>query len=206
MSALGADASSPSAYARTKAKAEVIVSQSRLDWTIFRPSIIYGAGDSFFNKFNQISALAPVLPVFEGNTRFQPVWVEDVARAFISSIGNRGVAGQIFELGGPEAYSFRELLRMMLDTVHRKRLLIDVPRPIAKLMATMMQFLPTPPLTPDQLLLLQKDNVVKGEPFPAMFGQPARLTDVLPAFLAGNRATRLQHRLDRYRKHYWSSH
>jgi len=203
MSALGTDSASASAYARTKATAEARVRQSHMEWTIFRPSIIYGAGDAFFNRFKQLTTSMPVLPLIEGDTRFQPIWVEDVARAFMTSVGNRHVQGKTYELGGPRTYSFRELLEMMLNLLNRKRLLIPVPGPAARLMALFMQWLPTPPLTPDQLILLQHDNVVKGIAFPEEFGPPAALEDILPAYLTGNRTIQLQQRLDRDRKYFW---
>jgi len=203
MSALGADPNSTSAYSRTKATAEARVRQSHMEWTIFRPSIIYGAGDAFFNRFRQLTDSVPVLPVIEANTRFQPVWVEDVARAFVAAAGNRHARGKTYELGGPRSYSFRELLEMMLCLLNRKCLLISVPGPAARLMALCMQWLPSPPLTPDQLILLKHDNVVSGVAFPEEFGKPAALEDILPTYLTDNRAIRLQQRLDHNRKQFW---
>lgn len=205
MSALGADIHSTSAYARTKAEAEARVRQSDLNWTIFRPSIIFGEHDSFFNKFKQMSKWAPALPVIEGNTRFQPIWVEDVAQAFVKSICNRHAYGQTFELGGPKIYSFRELLELLLKALGRKRLLLPVPRPAARIMAAVMQMLPTPPLTPDQLILLARDNVVQGDAYPPMFGKPASVEDILPTYIDGGQVNRLQHNFDRYRKDYWNA-
>jgi len=203
MSALGADADSPSAYARTKAQAEAAVKGSGLNWTIFRPSIIFGAGDSFFNKFKRMTDLAPVLPVIEGGTRFQPVWVEDVARAFVISAESRHVRHKTFELGGPEVFTLRELLECMLETLGRRRLLLPVPRPVARVMAACMQFLPVPPLTPDQLILLSRDNFVDGPAFPTMFGKPSAVGAVLPTYIGGSQANLLQHRLDEDRRQYW---
>ncbi|MDQ7011415.1 MAG: complex I NDUFA9 subunit family protein [Mariprofundaceae bacterium] len=202
MSALGAGQVPDSAYATTKAGAEARVRSSGLDWTIFRPSIIYGEGDSFFNKFKQMTAMLPVLPVIAGETRFQPVWVNDVARAFVTSIGNRHVKGQTFELGGPDIYTFRELLEILMKTLGRKRLLVPVPYFAARIMAAFMQFLPTPPLTPDQLILLGWDNVVEGEPFPAIFGTPAPLEAILPTYIRASRPESLQQQLDTSRSHY----
>jgi len=204
MSALGANTESESKYARTKAEAEDYVRTTKhLEWTIFRPSIIFGEGDSFFNKFKTMSALAPVFPVIEGNTRFQPVWVQDVARAFIESIQNRQTYGKTFELGGPMAYTFRELLELLLRVLSRNRLLLPVPKPAAKIIATFGQFLPTPPLTPDQLILLGHDNIVQGEAFPALFGAPTNLEAILPAYIHGSRMARQQKSLDRFRRQYW---
>ncbi|ATX83086.1 NADH dehydrogenase [Mariprofundus ferrinatatus] len=205
MSALGAGQVEGSKYAGTKAEAEALVAASGLNYTIFRPSIIYGAGDSFFNKFKAMSQMLPVLPVISGETRFQPVWVEDVARAFVASIGNSHVAGCTFELGGPASYTFRELLELMLKELGIKRTLIPVPGVAAFLMAAFTSVLPTPPITRDQLVLLGRDNVVEGdEPFPAIFGKAAPLEQVLPSYICGNRAETIQHDLDdmrtRYRK------
>jgi len=206
MSALGADAASESAYARTKAEAEDYVSTSKnLNWTIFRPSIIFGAEDNFFNQFKAMSALLPVMPVIEGNTRFQPVWVEDVARAFIQAIDNRLAFGQTFELGGPKAYTFQELLELLMRVLDRRRLLLPVPKPMAKLIATFGQFLPTPPLTPDQLILLGRDNVTQGEAFPSLFGTPSNLEAILPGYIHGSRTARQQQSFDKYRRQYWKA-
>lgn len=202
MSALGAGRVPSSRYARSKGEAEGRVRQSGLAWTIVRPSIIFGLGDSFFHKFKQMSAMLPVLPVIAGETRFQPVWVEDVARVFVQCIGNRHVYGKVYELGGPRVYRFRELLQLLMKTLGRQRVLLSVPAFAAKMMAAVMQWLPTPPLTPDQLHLLQRDNVVDGEPFPAEFGQPAELEAILPTYIGGDQAARLQEQLDENRRHY----
>ena len=202
MSALGAGKVPASLYSRTKGDAETRVRQSSLNWTIFRPSIVYGEGDSFFNKFKAMSALLPVLPVIAGTTRFQPVWVEDVARAFIASIGNTHVKGQVYALGGQKAYSFMELMQLLMASLDRCRLLIPVPNFAAKIMAGVMQLLPVPPLTPDQLKLLQHDSVVEGEPFPAIFGEPANLEAILPTYIARDQAGRLQKLLNNSRARY----
>lgn len=204
MSALGADPGSLSSYARSKGKAEQRVRQSHLKWSIMRPSVIYGDHDSFFNRFRKLYALPPFAPLIGGNARFQPVWVEDVARAFTACIGRRGVEGKIFELCGPTVYSLRELVEMMLHELGWKRLLIPVPTPIAGIMARLMNLLPTPPLTSDQLLLLKHDNVASGEAaFPAIFGQPAALPDILPACLQQGPAAVQQQRLDHERRQFW---
>lgn len=206
MSALGADPGAQSSYARSKGKAEQRIRQSHVHWTIMRPSVIYGTHDSFFNRFRKLYALPPFAPLIGGNTRFQPVWVEDVARAFVSCIGMRGIEGKIFELCGPEVYSLRELVQMMLHELGWKRLLIPVPTPIAGIMARLMNLLPRPPLTPDQLLLLRHDNVASGEEaFPAIFGQAAALPDILPTCLQPDLPTVLQQQLDRDRKRFWEN-
>lgn len=202
MSALGAAKVPASRYSRTKGEAEMRVRQSGLKWTIFRPSIIYGRGDSFFNKFKAMTRFAPALPVISGSTRFQPVWVEDVARAFVLAIDNPRTEGQLYELGGPKQYSFKELLQLLMASLGRSRLLIPVPGFAAKIMAALMQLLPTPPLTLDQLKLLARDNVVEGEPFPEVFGQPADIETVLPTYIRLDQVGRLQRLLDDSRSRY----
>jgi len=202
MSALGAAEIPESRYSRTKGEAEIHVRQSGLQWTIFRPSIIYGEGDSFFNKFKAMSRILPLLPVIEGNTRFQPVWVEDVARAFVRSIGNKHVYGNAYALGGPESYSFMELMQILMKCLGRCRLLIPVPGFAAKIMAMFMQLLPVPPLTMDQLKLLRHDNVIAGEAFPELFGEPANLKAILPTYICHGQPGRLQNILDDSRTRY----
>ena len=202
MSALGAGQIAGSRYSMSKGEAEDRVRQADINWTIFRPSIIYGAGDSFFNKFKNITTALPVLPVISGQTRFQPVWVEDVARAFVASIGNKYVKGKAFELAGPTVYSFQQLLEILMDTLGRKRLLLPISDKAAELMAALTQFLPTPLITKDQLILLKHDNVVQGEAFPTLFGQPAALEDILPTFIYGSQTEILQRQMDKCRSHY----
>ena len=203
MSALGAGQVEQSGYSQTKARAEHLVVDSGLAYTIFRPSIIYGAGDAFFNKFKAMANSMPVLPVISGDTRFQPVWIQDVARAFVASIGNRHVAGHTFELAGPKSYSFRELLELMLKVAGIQRPLIPVPAVAASVMAVVTEILPTPLITRDQLKLLGRDNVVEGdEPFPAIFGTAAAVEDILPTYIAGNRAELMQSVWDKSRSSY----
>jgi uncharacterized protein YbjT (DUF2867 family) len=202
MSALGAGKIPESRYAHSKGDAETRVRQSGLSWTIFRPSVIFGEGDSFFNKFKAMSRFAPVLPVIAGETRFQPVWVEDVARVFVESIDNRHCFGTIYELAGPKSYSFMELMQLLMRYLGRNRLLLPIPGFAAKIMAAFMQLLPTPPLTSDQLKLLQHDSVVDGEAFPDQFGNPAALEEVLPTYICNGQAGRLQSHLDDCRTRY----
>lgn len=200
MSALGAGQVPESRYAGTKGEGEALVRRSGLQWTIFRPSVIYGAGDSFFNKFKALTRTLPVFPVISGDARLQPVWVQDVARAFVASVDNRHVAGQTFELGGPQSYTLIELLNMLMRELGRTRYLFAVPHFVALMMATFAQLLPRPPLTRDQLVLLKHESIVVGEPFPAIFGKPAALENVLPSYIRANQAEQLQHQLDLSRK------
>jgi len=146
--------------------------------------------------------MLPVMPVISGTTHFQPIWVEDVARAFAKSIDNRHVIGHIYELGGPKVYSFQALLELLMTELRRKRIFIPVPGFVAKLMAIFTSVLPTPPITLDQLKLLGHDNVVKGDVFPAEFGEAAALELVLPTYICASRPEQLQHQMDEFRQHY----
>jgi len=202
MSALGAGQIENSKYSMSKGAAEDQVRQTDINWTIFRPSIIYGAGDSFFNKFKKMTDILPFLPVISWYTRFQPVWVEDVARAFVASIGNKDVKGCEFELAGPKVYRFRQLQELLMDILGRKRMLFSMPDKVAEVLAAVTQFLPTPPITKDQLILLKHDNVVQGEAFPKIFGEPSAVEDVLPTYICGSHTEYLQSQMDRSRKHY----
>jgi uncharacterized protein YbjT (DUF2867 family) len=161
VSAIGADAQSASVYARTKWEAETRVLAHAPSATILRPSIMFGPEDNFFNLFASIARFSPVLPLIGGgHTKFQPVFVGDVAQAVAQAVDGKARPGAIYELGGPEVRSFRELMEFMLDTIERRRLLVPVPFGIAKLKASVLQFMPTPLLTPDQVELLRSDNVV----------------------------------------------
>jgi uncharacterized protein YbjT (DUF2867 family) len=166
MSALGADLHSPSRYARTKAEGEVAVREIYPDAVIVRPSIVFGPGDSFFNRFALMAQLSPVLPLIGGGTtRFQPVFVGDVARALTLAVSAAETAGQTYELGGPAVFSFRELMQLMLAEIDRRRILLPIPFAAAGLLGALGDFasvLVTPPITADQVTLLRADNVVSG--------------------------------------------
>jgi NADH dehydrogenase len=160
VSAIGADTNAASAYARSKAEGEAAVRQSFSNATVLRPSIVFGAEDEFFNRFAQMAMMSPALPLIGGGrTRFQPVYVGDVAEAVMKVIENPEAAGKTYELAGPKVYSFAELMRLTLHEIGRKRLLMPVPFPVASLMGTVMQCLPRPQLTADQVRLLKRDNV-----------------------------------------------
>ena len=161
LSAIGADPESPAAYGRTKAAGEAAVREAFPAATILRPSVVFGPEDDFFNRFGQMAQISPFLPLIDGGeTRFQPVYVDDVARAVILGLTDKATAGQTYELGGPDVYTFRELLEYLLEVLHRRRLLLNLPANIASLQARVMEFLPKPPLTRDQIALLASDNVV----------------------------------------------
>jgi NADH dehydrogenase len=163
ISAIGADPRSTSAYARSKAAGEAAVRDAFPTATILRPSIVFGPEDQFFNRFATIAMISPVLPLIGGGrTRFQPVYVGDVADAVVRCLEDPASAGRTYELGGPLVYTFRELLELLLDEIRRKRLLVEVPFGIAEFQARLMSILPNPPLTPDQVELLKRDNVVSS--------------------------------------------
>jgi uncharacterized protein YbjT (DUF2867 family) len=161
VSALGADPDSPSLYARTKAAGEAAVLTALPRATVFRPSIVFGPEDDFFNRFAGMARISPVLPLIGGGeTRFQPVFVGDVAQAIIKAIEGTARSGTVYELGGPEAKTFRALMEYVLAVTERRRLLVPLPFALARLQAKVLQFLPKPLLTPDQVELLRRDNVV----------------------------------------------
>jgi NADH dehydrogenase len=164
MSALGADAGSPSAYAKSKAEGEERARAAFSGAIVLRPSIVFGPEDSFFNRFAAMARFSPALPLIGGGTtRFQPVFVGDVARA-VTRLIDAGIAqGRTYELGGPEVMSFRELIEFTLRTVGRKRLLVPLPWPVARMQAMILELLPKPLLTTDQVALLRSDNVVSAE-------------------------------------------
>lgn len=161
LSAIGADAASPSAYARTKAEGEQAVRRAFPAATVLRPSIVFGPEDGFFNRFAALAQFVPALPLYGGGeTKFQPVYVGDVADAVMAALDRADAAGRTYELGGPRIYSFRELLAYILKVTGRRRLLLPLPWSVGRIQARLFELLPNPPLTRDQLLLLQKDNVV----------------------------------------------
>jgi uncharacterized protein YbjT (DUF2867 family) len=162
ISAIGADPASPSMYARTKAEGEAAVQAAMPSATILRPSLVFGAEDKFFNRFAGLAQLLPFMPVICGDTRMQPVYVGDVADAVMAAVTRTDVAGQVYELGGPRVWTFREILMWILRETRRKRPMVEIPLGIARFQASIAERLPTKPFTRDQLLLLQKDNVVAG--------------------------------------------
>ncbi len=177
MSAIGADPGSTSAYARTKAAGETAVREARPDAVILRPSIVFGPEDSFFNRFAAMARLSPALPLIGGGrTRFQPVYVGDVAEAVIAGLERPEAPGRTYELGGPQTYTFRELMQYLLEVLGRRRLLVSVPFGIAALQARLAELLPDPLLTRDQVEMLKRDNVVA----PDMPGLPDLGIDATP--------------------------
>lgn len=163
LSAIGADAESGSVYARTKAAGEAAVLQEVPEAVILRPSIVFGPEDDFFNRFAGMAQMSPVLPlVGGGETKFQPVFVGDVAEAVMAAVDGRTKPGAVYELGGPAVKSFRDLMEFVLATIQRKRLLVPLSFGLARLQAKVLQLLPKPLLTEDQVELLRHDNVVSA--------------------------------------------
>jgi uncharacterized protein YbjT (DUF2867 family) len=195
VSAIGADASSPSSYARTKAAGEKAVLETVPSAVIMRPSILFGPDDGFFNKFASMARFSPALPlVGGGHTRFQPAYVADVAEAIARAVDGKAEAGATYELGGPETLSFRECMERMLEVVDRKRLLVPLPWWLASLVGSVAGLLPKPVITRDQVELLKTDNVVsdaareKGHDFAGLGIAPRALGPILPSYLWTYRA------------------
>jgi uncharacterized protein YbjT (DUF2867 family) len=164
ISAIGADENSSSRYAQAKAAGERQVLAADRAAIIVRPSIIFGPEDDFFNRFAALARIAPALPlVGGGRTRMQPVFAGDVAEAIARAVDGDLRPGLVYELGGPAARTFKQLMQFVLATIQRRRLLVPVPFALMKLQAMILQFLPKPPITPDQVELLKLDNVVSDE-------------------------------------------
>lgn len=191
ISAIGADAEAESEYAKTKAAGEAGVLEHQLDAIILRPSIIFGQEDQFFNRFAGMTKMGPVLPVVGADTRFQPVYVDDVAAAAVMGVLGQAKPG-VYELGGPDVHSFRELMQLMLGIIRKRRLIINIPFWMARVMATCFGIgralsfgLVKGPLTKDQVLNLAVDNVVadNAQGFDALGIKPAAMEAVLPDYL-----------------------
>ena len=163
VSAIGAEEDSPSHYARSKAEGERRVAAALPAGGHRAPSIVFGTEDEFFNRFAAIARISPALPLpGGGHTRFQPVFAGDVAEAIAKAVDGEAKPGTIYEFGGPDIRTFKELMEFLLATIERRRLLVPVPFVLMKLQAAFLQYLPKPPLTPDQVELLKPDNVVSA--------------------------------------------
>ena len=186
LSAIGADAASPSLYAQTKAAGEAAVLAAFPSAIILRPSVVFGPDDQFFNRFAGLAAMLPFMPVVAGETRFQPVYVGDVADAAMAALADPAAGGKTFELGGPRVMSMRQVLRYILDVTGRRRPMIALPEGFVRLQARLGELLPTPPLTRDQLILLGKDNVVSPNAlgFQALGIEPKAVEAIVPSYLS----------------------
>jgi len=198
VSAIGADAQSPGQYGRTKAEGESRVLAVSPEAVILRPSIIFGPGDSFFNRFASLARIFPVLPIAAAETRFQPVFAGDVAEAVARAVDNAVEGGRIYELGGPSVYSFRELLQYVLTVTERRRLIAAMPPFLARIQASVTETLDKLTfgllpdeivLTRDQLVMLERDNVVspeadsEGRDLEGLGITPTTLEAVVPGYL-----------------------
>lgn len=186
MSAIGADPASPSRYGRSKGEGEKAVLAAFPNATVLRPSVVFGLEDQFFNRFAAMARLLPFMPVIAGDTKMQPVFVGDVADAVMAVLARGDSQGRIYELGGPRVWTFREMLRYVLTQTRRHRPLMEVPMGIAQMQARILQHLPGQPLTPDQLLMLARDNVVAPDAagLAALGITPTPVELVVPAYLA----------------------
>ncbi len=186
ISSLAADLNSASSYARTKAEAEAGILSYMPQATILRPSLVFGPEDQFFNRFAGMARLSPFLPlVGAGETKFQPVYVGDVVEAVMASLDQASAKGQIFALGGPQVYTFRELLDYTIKVIRRRRWIVSMPESLASFMAMLTGWLPGAPLTSDQLILLKDDTILQdGDKTLADLGIEARtIESLVPAYL-----------------------
>lgn len=186
VSAIGADPESASHYAQTKAEGEKRVREAFPAAIIMRPSLLFGPEDRFFNRFAEMARYFPALPLIGGGrTQFQPVFVGDVAAAIATAIDDPSAQGKTYELGGPTIYTFKELMEIILSESERKRALVPMPFGLAFLQSIFLQLAPKPLLTPDQVRLLKKDNVVSptAHTLKDLGIQPTTVEAEVPAYL-----------------------
>lgn len=198
MSALGASESGPSEYLRSKARGEAALrcDAGILPYAIFRPSIVFGEGDRFLNLFAKLAGLFPVLPLASAGARFQPIWVEDVARCFVGALGDPRTFGQVYELCGPKAYTLAELVRFAAEASGHPRRILPLPEGLARMQALFLEHLPGKLMTRDNLRSMSVDNVCASS-FPRVFGfEPAALEAIALQYLAGGTS---RDRYNRYR-------
>lgn len=187
MSAIGADPDAPAAYGRSKAAGEAAAKEAFPGLRITRPSIVFGPEDDFFNRFGAMARLSPALPLIGGGkTRFQPVYVDDVAAAVTALLGGGHDGTKPYLLGGPDIVTFKDVMALVLEHTGRRRLLVPVPADMAKCLAALTEWLPNPPLTRDQVAMLQQDNVVTpGYPtFKALGITPQPMAAILPSYMS----------------------
>jgi len=186
ISALGADINGPSEYQRSKAAGEAAIRNVRpdLDWTILRPSVIFGEGDSFLNLFARLVRFAPVMPLGGAHARFQPVWVEDVAEVVATCLQRSDSVRQTFDVAGPSTYSLADLVRYAAAQVGRKPIIVPIPEGVAMVQARLLELLPNPMMSRDNVRSMRADNVTDGAPLP--FGlTPHAIEVVVPEYLGG---------------------
>ena len=195
ISAIGADPAPPAPTLAARPQASRRRAPAFPAAAIIRPSIVVGPEDGFFNRFAALARLLPALPLIGGGTtRFQPVWVGDVAAAIVAALERDDARGQTYELGGPKVYSFAELMRYMLEVIGRRRLLVPLSFDLARLQARLLEWLPVPPLTRDQVELLKTDNVVAPDArtLQDLGITPTPIELIVPEYLARYRASPAQ--------------
>ena len=198
MSALRASADAPSRYLRSKAEGEAAVAASGVAWTIFRPSVMFGREDTFLNLFATLARWSPVLPLAAANARFQPVYVADVAACFVRALGDNETIRRAYDLCGPTVYTLAELVRYVCELSDRRRAIVALGPVLSSVQARVMEWLPSPPMTRDNLASMQVDNVCEAG-FPARFGVvPAALEAIAPAYIA---PAAQRSRFDAFRAH-----
>jgi NADH dehydrogenase len=184
-------------YQRSKGEAEQRLQDSGLDVTLFRPSVVFGRGDSFFNRFADILKLAPVLPLACPDSKLQPVWARDVASAMRIALDDDGAIGAAWELGGPTVYTLRELVEWTARTLGLKRRIIGLPDGVSRLQAALMDYVPGKPFSTDNFKSLQTDNVTTDNALPRLGITPASIDAVVPSYLTESPR---QNRLDASRR------
>jgi len=188
MSALQASVDAPSAYLRSKGAAEaaLIAHQGNTQITVFRPSVIFGRGDGFINLFAKLAKLMPVIALAKPDAKFQPIWVEDVAQAFVSSLENIDTYGKQYDLGGPRIYSLKELVQFVVFLLGKKRKIVGLNDKLSYLQAYALEKMPIKLMTRDNIYSMEVDSVVNGE-FPKVLGfQPTALEAIVPDYLAND--------------------
>ncbi|HET9471221.1 MAG TPA: complex I NDUFA9 subunit family protein [Usitatibacter sp.] len=183
VSALGAAENAPSEYLRSKAAGEAAVREAPVPWTILRPSVIFGEGDRFLNLFAGLADVLPVIPLAGANARFQPVWVEDVARCCMAALGEPRAFGATYDLCGPRAYTLAELVRLVAATIGKRRRVVALPAPLARMQAFVLEHLPGRLMTRDNLRSMSVDNVCTGRAPAICAFEPASVEAVIPQYL-----------------------
>ena len=197
VSALHASSAAPSSYLRSKALGEAALKASQLDWTVFRPSVVFGEGDNFLNLFAKMAKLLPVIPLALPTARFQPVWVEDLAKVIAASVNNLHTYQQTYDICGPRIYTMKQLVEFAAKAVGKTPRIIGLSSRLSYLQALLMEFLPVQLISRDNLRSMEIESV-STHPFPELFGiTPTALEAVAPYYLAGTtpRADYLRYRV-----------
>ncbi|HEX2531292.1 MAG TPA: complex I NDUFA9 subunit family protein [Burkholderiaceae bacterium] len=186
MSALGAGENAPSMYLRSKAAGEkAALSNPAVATTVFRPSVVFGEEDRFLNMFASMQRFMPIVPLASGNAKFQPIYVQDVAQAFVNALDNDRTIGKIYELAGPKVYTLHELVRLAGEYSGHSRMVIDMPAPLARLQVGLLELMPGEPIiTRDNLASMSVDNVIRHAIDPDLGIEPVALESVAPHYLS----------------------